>query len=82
MSSAEPDLGDYDIHAKDVRREAECVWARLRAAPAAGQLAGRVYETLPGAPVQGKSPGLLSLTSPLSAGAPLRQAPSWWRPAS
>jgi cytochrome P450 len=33
MSSAGTDIGDYDIHARDVRREAECFWARLRDEP-------------------------------------------------
>jgi len=33
MSTPETSTGDYDIHAKDVRREAECFWARLREAP-------------------------------------------------
>ncbi len=33
MSSAGSDIGGYDIHAKDVRREAECLWARLRDEP-------------------------------------------------
>ena len=30
MSLAEEGIGGYDIHAPNVRREAECVWARLR----------------------------------------------------
>jgi len=33
-TEAADDLKDYDIHAGDVRREAECAWARMRAAPA------------------------------------------------
>jgi cytochrome P450 len=32
-AAADDDLKDYDIHASDVRREAECAWARMRAAP-------------------------------------------------
>jgi len=31
---ADSDLRDYDIHAQDVRKDAECVWARMRAEPA------------------------------------------------
>jgi len=33
MSSTETEIRDYDIHAPDVRREAECLWARLRDEP-------------------------------------------------
>lgn len=33
----DPDLSGYDIHARNVRQDAECVWARLRAEPALAQ---------------------------------------------
>jgi cytochrome P450 len=32
--AAKADLSGYDIHARDARRDAECIWARLRAEPA------------------------------------------------
>jgi len=31
--AADAELSSYDIHARDIRRDAECVWARLRAEP-------------------------------------------------
>jgi cytochrome P450 len=33
LGAADADLSSYDIHARNARRDAECVWARLRAQP-------------------------------------------------
>jgi cytochrome P450 len=34
LAAADTELGNYDIHEKNVRQDAECMWARMRAAPA------------------------------------------------